>query len=110
MPAMTRGRRMIVIALVVLTVVTMVVAVLGWGSGSLEKMSWVTGIFSLIATVVAALAGQGRRNAAPPTAEVRRRWNPPRSRSGAGAVLALGGLGATVMALMVLGALAILVR
>ena len=109
MPAMTRGRWMTIIALVVLTALTMVIAVLRWGPDSLEKLSWVAGIFSLTATVVIALTGQPERTAEPPTGP-RRRWHPPPSRAGAGAVLALGGLGATLMVLMVLGALALVLK
>jgi hypothetical protein len=107
---MTRGRRWTIVAVLLVTVATFLVAVLHWGVDSLEQVSWAAGILGLAATIVIALVGQGRQHAAPPGAAAGRRWDRPPVRSGVGAVLGLGALGVTLVAAMALGALAILFR
>jgi hypothetical protein len=106
---MTRGRLWTVTGVVAATVATLLVAVLRWGAGSLEQISWVAGILGLAATVVIAAIGQGGQQAAPSEAP-RRRWDRPPAHSGVGTVLGLGALGVILIAVMVLGGLAILAR
>ena len=107
---MTRGRLWTIAGVLTATVATFLVAVLRWGAGSLEQVSWVAGILGLAATVVIAVIGQGGQQAAPSRAAPRRRWGRPPARSGVGTVLGLGALGAILMAVMMLGALAIVAR
>jgi len=97
---MTSGRRWSVVGVLVATAVICLVAVLGWGAGSLEKVSWVAGILGVAASVVIAVIGQG---STPPAKAQELGWERPPMRSGAGAVLGLGALGVIVIALMVLG-------
>ncbi|WP_328471032.1 hypothetical protein OHA21_06180 [Actinoplanes sp. NBC_00393] len=96
---MTRGRSWTIVAVLAGTVGTLLVAVLGWGPESLEKVSWVAGILALAATLVIALATPGGRPAASPE---------PASRSGAGAVLAAGVLASLLIVVMVVGVVAVL--
>ncbi|TDB73873.1 hypothetical protein [Micromonospora sp. KC721] len=122
---MRRSRRTIVVVALAVTVASVAVAVLGWGPGGVETASWVASIFSLTVATVALLGGgvgtqadsspeggyaAGRgpdRRTAMPTP---RRWNPSPTRSGAGAVLVLGGLGAALVVVLVLGAAMIIFR
>ena len=104
---MTSGRRWTVVGVLVVTAVTCLVAVLGWGAGSLEKVSWVAGILGVTASVVIAVIGQG---STPPTEAQEPGWDRPPMRSGVGAVLGLGALGVVVIALMVLGTVLVLGR
>lgn len=66
-------------------------------TNGLETASWLAGIGSFAAAIVAIVAGRGARGT-------------PQPRSGLGMVLALGGFGVAMIVVMVLGALLILNR
>ncbi|TDB74755.1 hypothetical protein [Micromonospora sp. KC723] len=115
---MRRSRRTTVTVAIAVTVVGVAVAVLGWGPGGVEAASWVASIFSLTVAVVTILGGgigtradngseggrrAGRRPDRRAGGPAPRRWNPPPSRSGAAAVLVLGGLGAGLVVVLLLG-------
>ncbi|GAA2703798.1 hypothetical protein Apa02nite_062250 [Actinoplanes palleronii] len=117
-----------------MTAVAFLVAVVWWGVDSLEQVSWVAGILGFAATVVIALlgpsspsspppgpassprpvpppGGAARSGAASPSGAVPgRRWDRAPVRSGVGSVLGLGALGVTLIAAMVLGAVALIAR
>jgi hypothetical protein len=103
---MTRSRSVLVVVLLAVTVLALGLAVIGWGNDGLQAADAVAGVFSLTFAVITFLS---LRNEPRPQAD-RRYWNPPRTRSGAGAVLLLGGVGAGLMLLAVLGTVALLAR
>jgi hypothetical protein len=103
---MTRSRGAFVVVSVAVTVLALAVAVIGWGGGGLQVTNAIAGVFSLTVAVITAV-----RSKSEPESQVGRRyWNPPRTRSGAGAVLLLGGVGAGLMLVAILGTVALLAR
>lgn len=106
---MTRSRGIVVVVSVVVTGLALAVAVIGWGGNGLQAANAVAGVLSLMVAVITAVLSRSDGNEQEP--EIGRRyWNPPRTRSGVGAVLLLGGLGAGLMLVAVLGTVAFLAR
>lgn len=91
---------------VAVTVVALAVAVIGWGGAGLQVANAIAGVLSLTVAVITAVASKNE----PAPRAGRRYWNPPRTRSGAGGVLLLGGVGAGLMLVVLLGTVALLVR
>jgi hypothetical protein len=112
LPVMSRGRWWAVVAVLVVTVAVLVAAVLWWGAGNLEQVSWVAGVLGLAATVVITVIGRrrGPEPSSPAGTRPGRRWDRPPVRSGVGAALGLGAIGVALVAGMVLAALMILAR
>jgi hypothetical protein len=109
LPVMTRGRWWAVVAVLVGTVAVFVAAVLWWGIGGLEQVSWVAGLLGLAATVALTIIGQGQGpEQSPAGTGPGRRWDRPPARSGVGAAVGLGAIGVTLVVGMVLAALMIL--
>jgi hypothetical protein len=103
---MTRTRGALVVLSVAVTVLALAVAVIGWGGDGLQVANAIAGVLSLAVAVITGLTSKSEP--APRTGQ--RYWNPPRTRSGAGPVLLLGGVGAGLMLVGVLGTVALLVR
>ena len=88
------------------TVLALVLAVMGWGNDGLQTADAIAGVFSLAFAVITFVSIKSE-----PTPQAGRRyWNAPRTRSGAGAALLLGGVGAGLMLVAILGTVALLVR
>ncbi|GIF00986.1 hypothetical protein [Paractinoplanes rishiriensis] len=103
---MTRSRGAFVVGSLAVTVLALVFAVVGWGNDGLQAADAIAGVFSLTFAVVTFAAV---RNEPKPQAG-RQYWTAPRTRSGAGAALLLGGVAAGLMLVAVLGTVALLVR
>ena len=88
------------------TVLALVLAVMGWGNDGLQAADAIAGVFSLTFAVITFVCVKGE----PESQAGRRYWNAPRTRSGVGAVLLLGGVGAGLMLVAILGTVALLVR
>ena len=104
--AMTRSRGALVMVSIAVTVLALAIAVIGWGGNGLQVANAIAGVLSLTVAVIMAI----RSKSEPEPHVGRRYWNPPRTRSGAGVVLLLGGVGAGLMLVAILGTVALLVR